>query len=80
MPDASLESLMSFLDKLDKASIHYGLSRVRPETVMAEIRVPGERWEVEFFNDGHVEVEVFKVDGFIRDEEALSDLFERFSD
>jgi hypothetical protein len=47
---------------------------------MVQIAVPGERWEVEFFEDGHVEVEVF---GRTRDglegEEALARLFEQFS-
>ena len=47
---------------------------------MVEIPVPGERWEVEFFDDEHVEVEVFKVDGYMRDEGALEDLFARFTD
>jgi hypothetical protein len=80
MADASLKSLTSFLEKLENAHIHYRLSKARPETVMVEVTVPGERWEVEFFDDGHVEIEVFKVDGFIRNEEALSELFVRFSD
>jgi len=27
---------------------------------MVEIAVPGERWEVEFFEDGTVETEIFR--------------------
>jgi hypothetical protein len=27
---------------------------------MVEVHVPGARWEVEFFADGHVEVEIFQ--------------------
>jgi len=48
---------------------------------MVDIAVPGERWEVEFFEDGHVEVEVFRStsDG-LEGEEALDRLFEKFSD
>ncbi|HEV2577484.1 MAG TPA: hypothetical protein VGU25_09765 [Acidobacteriaceae bacterium] len=77
---ASLHKLTSFLERLRDAKIHYRLSDHRPETVMVEIAAPGERWEVEFFVDGHVEVEIFKVDGFMRDEGALGELFARFSD
>jgi hypothetical protein len=37
---------------------------------------PSERWEVEFFADGSVEVEVFSRDGDIRaGDEVLEELF-----
>ena len=38
---------------------------------MVEVVVPGERWEVEFLQDGTVDVEVFKSDGDFRDATAL---------
>jgi len=42
---------------------------------MVEVHVPGARWEVEFFADGHVEVEVFKsAGGVLRHAEAESAL------
>ena len=47
---------------------------------MVQIAVPGERWEVEFGEEGEVEIEVFKSDGTIAGSEALADLFERFDD
>jgi hypothetical protein len=48
---------------------------------MVEVAVPGERWEIEFFADGHLEVEVFgKSEGVIGGEETLSRLFDEFSD
>ena len=47
---------------------------------MFTIAVPGERWEVEFFSDGSIEVEVFLSNGEIYDANKLSDLFQRFSD
>ena len=47
---------------------------------MVEIVVPGERWEVEFFGDGQVEVEVFKSPGIIGGEEELDRLFREFGD
>ncbi len=30
---------------------------------MVKVAVPGERWEVEFFEDGRVDVEVFRSSG-----------------
>jgi hypothetical protein len=74
------KKLMRFLDDLDERKIFYRLGRVRPETLMVEIAVPGERWEVEFFEDGQVEVEVFRSSGTIQGEEALTRLFDQFSD
>ncbi len=46
---------------------------------MVEVAVPGERWEVEFFRDGTVEVEVFRKVGGIVGEEALAPLINTHS-
>jgi len=40
------------------------------------VSTPGTRWEVEFFEDGRVEVERFRSDGTIADEKVLSALFD----
>jgi hypothetical protein len=74
-----LEKLLEFLQRLDDAKIFYRLSRPRTEAVMVEIVVPGERWEVEFFADAHVEVEVFGSSTGVTDEAALDGLFKRHS-
>jgi hypothetical protein len=55
----SLGKLLSFLNRLEQAKICYILKHVRDETIMVLIAVPGERWEVEFFEDGSIEVEKF---------------------
>lgn len=44
-------------------------------TIVVEVSVPGERWEVEFFEDGHLEIERFRSDGQIDDERVLEDLW-----
>lgn len=75
----SLQKLLDFLSNLDERKIFYKLSRVRPEAIMVEIAVPGERWEVEYFADGHVEVEVFASPGLVNGEEALQRLYNEFS-
>ena len=41
---------------------------------MAQINVPGERWEVEFLSDGTVDVEVFRSNGDIHDERMIDTL------
>jgi hypothetical protein len=76
-----LQKLLEFLSDLDGRKIFHRLSQIRPEAIMVEIAVPGERWEVEFFADGHVEVEVFgRSPGIVGGEEALQRLFDEFSD
>ncbi len=47
---------------------------------MVLIAVPGERWKVEFFADGNVEVEVFKTRGNIEGKSELVRPFKEFSD
>jgi hypothetical protein len=56
------------------------LGHCRDEAILVEIAVPGERWEVEFFEDGSVEAEVFKSDGTIHDASVLSQLVAKHSD
>ena len=70
-------TLYSFLEALDKRKIFYRLGRVREDTVMVEVTVPGERWEVEFFGDGEVEIEVYRSEGKILDESAITDMLQR---
>ena len=54
-----MEHFLRFLNRLEEEKIYYRLNKVREEAVMAEIAVPGERWEVEFMEDGSVQVERF---------------------
>lgn len=76
-----MDKLLDFISELSKRNIFYQLSSVRPEAIMVEIAVPGERWEVEFFADGHVEVETFLANSKgIEGEEALNRLFTNFTD
>ncbi|HAN22109.1 MAG TPA: hypothetical protein DCP51_10680 [Clostridiales bacterium] len=58
--------------------MYYKLSKVR-DSIMVEIAVPGQRWEVEFFEDDHVEIEKFVSNGTIYNEKELDILFKDFS-
>ena len=75
------QKLNDFLNELEERKIFYKLSKVRSEAIMVEIAVPGERWEVEFMDDGSIEIEKFISDGGVcYDEKELKNLFEEFSD
>jgi hypothetical protein len=72
--------LLSFLNDLRKGKIYYRLSQHRDDAIMVEVTVPGERWEVEFLDDGSVEAEVFKSDGTIHDVSVLTRIVEKHGD
>ncbi|MDQ3705707.1 MAG: hypothetical protein M3437_10880 [Chloroflexota bacterium] len=75
----SLAKLLTFLDRLDEANISYKLDHVR-DSIMVIAVVPGERWEIEFFEDEHVEVERFVSSGSVEDESALDELLIKHGD
>ena len=72
--------LLSFLNDLRRGKIHYRLSQYRDDAIMVEVSVPGERWEVEFLDDGTVEAEVFRSDGTIHDASSLQQIIQKHSD
>src|SRR5437660_7725427 len=80
MKNNPLSKMLSFLGKLQKAKIAYELRHSRDDAVMVRINVPGERWEVEFLEDGEIEVERFSSSGEIFDQQMLKDLVARFYD
>ncbi len=75
----SLAAALDFLTKLDAAKIWHRLEHVR-DSLMVYLAIPGERWEVEFFDDGHVEVERFQSDGKIAGADVLEPMIESMRD
>ena len=73
-----MKELFDFLDLLESRKIYFTLSRIR-DSVLVEVSVPGERWEVEFFADGSIQVEKFKSEGIIYDSSELNVLFAEHS-
>lgn len=67
---SGLGKALDLLDQLEKLKIWYRLEKVR-DALMVIITIPGERWEVEFFDDGHIEIERFISSGQISDETIL---------
>lgn len=76
-----IKELINFLNKLEEKKIYYKLDKIRDESILVEIAVPGQRWEVEFMNDSSIEIEKFiSDDGDLYDEKELEVLFRNFSD
>ena len=80
MNKATITDLLSFLARLKTAHIHYTISDHTEGAVMVEITVPGERWEIEFHEDGRLSVEQFVSPRGVQGPALLDDLFRRFSD
>ncbi|MBS3990661.1 MAG: hypothetical protein KGZ51_01185 [Erysipelothrix sp.] len=76
----SINTINNFLNRLIENKIYFRLNKVRPESIMVEIAVPGQRWEIEFMEDGTMEIERFISNGIIYDESELNVLFNEFSD
>jgi hypothetical protein len=74
------DRLLDLISKLRAAKIHFTISSVRDDAIMLHVAVPGERWEIELMQSGAMEIEKFKSNGTIHNENALTELFERFKD
>ena len=59
----ALESIGKLCLELDRRGVQYTLRIDRDEALMMEVAVPGQRWEVEYFDDGRCEVEIFTTEG-----------------
>lgn len=75
----TLESLIDFLNKLEDRKIYYRLNKVR-DSILVEVSVPGQRWEIEFMQDGTIQIEKFVSNGNIESQSELEVLFRDFSD
>jgi len=80
MKENPFTKLVNFLERLDGAKIPYTLSHSRTDAVMVCAFAPGEYWEIEFMEDGGIDIERYRSDGKIHDERALADLFQLCSD
>jgi hypothetical protein len=53
-----LEQLLEFLSRLQDGRIQFDLKCVR-DAIMVAVRSPSAYYEIEFFADGHIEVQTF---------------------
>ena len=70
----NFKNLLEFLQNLENKGIYFKLNHIR-NSILVEIAIPGERWEVEFMDDDTIEVEKFITEGVIHNQQALRDLF-----
>lgn len=75
----AMTKLLEFLERLESVKLWYNLTHVR-DSIMVKVYVPGEIWEVEFFENGEVEVERFVSTGEIEGKEAIDRLFALYSE
>ena len=54
----ALEQLLEFISRLQDSNIHFTLHCVR-DAIMVAIVSPRTYYEVEFFSDGHIEVQAW---------------------
>lgn len=73
-----MTNLIPFLTWLEEHSIHFRLSKIR-DSILVEAAVPGERWEIEFFQDGEILIEKFRSTGQIQTETELDALLREFT-
>lgn len=76
----TLEELIQFINKLEERKIFFRVDKIRNESILINVTVPGQRWEIEFLTDGSVEIEKFISDGQIFGKEQLEVLFDQYSD
>lgn len=77
-----MEKLFAMINKLHRGKKIFFMAMHREDEypIMVKLEVPNEYWEIEFFESGEVEIEVFKSDGRIYGEEVLSELIKVFAD
>ena len=72
----TLQDLIDFLDELEERDIYFRLNKIR-DSILVEVAIPGERWEVEFMYSGEVLTERFVTEAVV-EEGNLEDLLKRW--
>ena len=73
-----LSDLIDFLDRLEDNKMYYRLNKTR-DSIMVEVPVPGQRWEIEFMANGTIEIEKFLTGATLYGEEEIEVLFRDFA-
>ncbi len=74
------EVLYSIISQLQAAHIFITLQVNRDDAITIAAVVPGQIWEIDVFQDGTVDLEVFRSDGKILNRDALNELVAQFTD
>jgi hypothetical protein len=76
----ALFTATEFRQELDRRHIPYDFRVVRDDAFMMSVALPGERWELEFFDDGRIELERFVSEGVVEAPGALAELLAWFDE
>jgi hypothetical protein len=80
MKEEQFTRFLAFLERLDRAKIAYRIEHSREHAIMVLVFAPGEYWEVEFLDSGEIDVERYRSDGKILNEDSLEELFALWSE
>jgi hypothetical protein len=75
---SAADAANSFSAELTKHRIRYHVDVVRDGAIMIALAVPGQRWEVDFHDDGAVEIERFVTSGVEACDDPLSLVLEQY--
>ena len=76
----ALTTAAEFCRELDRLLVTYELRIVRDEALMLSVALPGQRWELEFFDDGRIELERFVSQGVDEAPGALTEVLAWFDE
>jgi hypothetical protein len=80
MSTNQFNKLIALLERLDEARIPYTMEHSRENAIMILAFAPGEYWEIEFLENGEIDIERYRSNGKIDDESILQELFDLCSD
>jgi hypothetical protein len=76
----SFEKLNEFVNRLELIKAPYRIRKIREQAILVEVLAPSEHWEIEFLEDGDIEIERYRSGGLIEDESALAQLWRLLED
>ena len=74
------QSFFDLCAELDRRHVRYDIDSVRDHALLVRVAVPGERWELEVFDNGNIELERFVSQGVESDHDASSKLLAYFDE
>ena len=76
----AVPSLHEFIRELEATRTYFSLASVREGAVMVEVALVDERWEIEFFDDRPLQIEIYRSDGTVFGPDKLSELRDRIKE
>jgi hypothetical protein len=76
----SFKRFNEFVNRLEAEKVPYRVCKIRDSAVLVEVFAPSEHWEIEFLEDGDIEIERYRSDGRMYDESAFSELWRLVDD